>query len=184
MDDAAKPAKAKAATITKPTKDRHAFCGACGEKFAPPDQSVPRRCDRCDTMTYVNPTPVAVLLLPVGDGLLAIRRSIEPHRGGLALPGGFIDIGESWQAAAVRELREETGIVASASTVNLFAVHSAPDGTLLVFGSAPAIDSEEDLPTFVATPETEELTVVRAPVELAFPLHTKVVTDWFEARTE
>jgi ADP-ribose pyrophosphatase YjhB (NUDIX family) len=159
--------------------DKHAFCGACGEKFVPTEQSFPRRCDRCDMMTYVNPTPVAVLLLPVSDGLLAIRRSIEPQRGGLALPGGFIDIGESWQAAAVRELREETGIQAAAESVKLFAVHSAPDGTLLVFGSAPPIDSEEDLPTFVATSETEELTVVRGPTELAFPLHTRVVADWF-----
>lgn len=160
-------------------KDKHAFCGACGEKFVPTDQSFPRRCDRCDMVTYVNPTPVAVLLLPVGDGLLAIRRSIEPQRGGLALPGGFIDIGESWQAAAVRELREETGIVAAANSVRLFAVHSAPDGTLLVFSSAPSIDADDALRTFVATSETEELTVVRGPTELAFPLHTKVVDDWF-----
>lgn len=169
------------ATKPKTKSDRHAFCGACGEKFVPTEQSFPRRCDRCDMMTYVNPTPVAVLLLPVSDGLLAIRRSIEPQRGGLALPGGFIDIGESWQAAAVRELREETGIQAAADSVRLFAVHSAPDGTLLVFGSAPPIDSEEDLPTFVATSETEELTVVRGPTQLAFDLHTKVVADWFRS---
>ncbi len=166
---------------TKPRSigEKHAFCGACGEKFVPTEQSFPRRCDRCNMMTYVNPTPVAVLLLPVSDGLLAIRRSIEPQRGGLALPGGFIDIGESWQAGAVRELREETGIQVAADTVKLFAVHSAPDGTLLVFGSAPPIDSEEDLPTFVATSETEELTVVRGPIQLAFDLHTKVVAQWF-----
>ena len=174
-----KPTDPAALGGPKPKRDRHAFCGACGEEFVPADQRFPRCCDRCDQVTYVNPIPVAVLLLPVGDGLLVIRRSIEPQRGMLALPGGFIDVGESWQAAAVRELREETGIVAAEDSVRLFAVHSAPDGTLLVFGAAPPVNAEHDLPTFVATSETEELTVIRGPTELAFSLHTRVVSDWF-----
>jgi ADP-ribose pyrophosphatase YjhB (NUDIX family) len=164
---------------TKAKKDRHAFCGACGEKFAPAGQPFPRRCDRCDMVTYVNPIPVAVLLVPVGDGLLAIRRSIEPGRGKLALPGGFIDVGETWQAAAVRELREETGIIMAEDSVRLFAVHSAPEGILLLFGAVPPLETEDALQSFAATPETEELTVVRGPIELAFPFHTRVIRDWF-----
>ena len=43
-------------------------------------------------------------------GVVVIRRDIEPFRGELALPGGFIETGESWREAAVRELSEETGL--------------------------------------------------------------------------
>ncbi len=42
--------------------------------------------------------------------VLLIRRSSEPHRGCWALPGGFVEIDESIETAALRELNEETGI--------------------------------------------------------------------------
>jgi ADP-ribose pyrophosphatase YjhB (NUDIX family) len=118
------------------------------------------------------------MLLPVDDGVLCIRRAIEPGRGLLALPGGFIERGESWQQAAVRELREETGVVVDASDVRLFDVHSAPDDTLLVFGRGPNF-RRETLPGFAGAKEVSERVVVDAPLELAFPLHTRFVAEFF-----
>ncbi len=61
-------------------------------------------------MSFLNPLPVAVMLVPAAGGLVVIRRGIEPAKGLLALPGGYINLGESWQQAAARELFEETGI--------------------------------------------------------------------------
>ena len=132
-------------------------------------------------VTYQNPLPVAVLVLPVGDGVLTIRRGIEPRKGQLALPGGFIDLGEAWRAACARELREETGIEIDGDEVDLFDVHSAPDGTLLVFGVAPRVD-EASLPKFAPTNETSECVIVREAIDLAFPLHTRVLGDFFARR--
>jgi ADP-ribose pyrophosphatase YjhB (NUDIX family) len=157
--------------------EKNAHCSYCGHAF---DRSTrfPRTCASCTRVTYVNPAPVAVLLLPVDDGVLTIRRGIEPRLGQLALPGGFIDLGESWQNACARELREETGAVVDPKTVELFDVHSAPDGTLLVFGLARKTTALS-LPTFAPTNETSECVVVEEPVELGFPLHTKVLRDYF-----
>ncbi len=54
---------------------------------------------------------VAVDGLVVVDGkLVAVRRGNDPFRGMPALPGGFIELGETTVAAVVREVREETGL--------------------------------------------------------------------------
>lgn len=162
--------------------ERNAHCSYCGSAFQV-GAAYPRTCGSCTKITYVNPIPVAILVLPVDDGILVIRRGIEPRKGQLALPGGFIDQGEAWRKACARELREETGITIAdpEAAISLFDVHSAPDGTLLVFGVAGAIAASE-LGAFVPTNETSECVVVREPVDLAFPLHTRVLRDWFARR--
>lgn len=160
------------------TKNSH--CSYCGTSFAA-DLEWPRTCGTCGNTSYVNPLPVAVLLLPVDDGLLVVRRGVAPRIGQLALPGGFINVGESWQAAATRELFEESGVVSDSSAVREFAVRSAPDGTVLIFGlGAPT--SEDALPAFVPTAEASERLVIREPQALAFPLHSEVVELFFSRR--
>src|SRR5262245_9804473 len=114
---------------------KNAHCSYCGSRF---DEGAtwPRGCGSCGETSYLNPLPVAVLLVPVDGGLLAIRRAIPPV-GKLALPGGFIDYGESWQQACAREVREEAQLEIAPGTIREMRVLSAPDGTLLVFGLAP-----------------------------------------------
>ncbi|MFC4059106.1 NUDIX domain-containing protein [Planomonospora corallina] len=158
---------------------RNSHCSFCGTAYAP-DQAWPRTCAGCGNTSYLNPLPVAVMVLPVDGGLLVVRRGVEPRRGELALPGGFIDLGESWQQAAVRELREETGVTVDAGDVRLFDVLSAPDGTVLVFGLGPRLSSA-DLPPVAPTAETTEWLVADGPRELAFPLHTRVMAAYFGA---
>lgn len=159
-------------------KDTH--CSYCGGAFAT-DASWPRTCASCKAISYKNPLPVAVLLVPVGAGLLLVRRAIEPRRGSLALPGGYINFGESWQDAAARELFEETGIRVASKTVKDFWTRSAPDSTLLVFGVSEAI-GEDSLPTFVPTEETSEIVVATQPTDLAFSLHTEAMREYFARR--
>lgn len=158
--------------------DRFAHCTFCGARFTP-GQPWPRRCGACGETSYRNPTPVAVAVQPVGAGLLVVRRGIEPARGRLALPGGFIDYGESWPAATVRELFEEVGFQAKADDVRLFDTLSAPDGTLLVFGLLPPIPDAGLLPAPVPTAETLGWEVLTGPAELGFSLHTAVANRFF-----
>ncbi|AYL39373.1 NUDIX domain-containing protein [Streptomyces fungicidicus] len=160
-------------------------CSSCGTPFGEGVSGWPRTCPACGTVAYRNPLPVAVALQPAydtqGTGLVVIRRTIAPARGGRALPGGYIDDREDWRRAVVRELREETGIEAESREVRLADAMSAPDGHLLLFGLLPERPAEE-LPPFTATDETDGRQLLRRPEELAFPLHTLAVRAWFEGR--
>jgi ADP-ribose pyrophosphatase YjhB (NUDIX family) len=160
-------------------KDSH--CSYCGRRFAQ-DQPWPRHCAGCDNLTYRNPLPVAVVLLPVDDGLLLIRRGIEPQKGQLALPGGYVNLGESWQEAGARELYEETGILIRPSEIQDVRTLSSPTGVLVVFGVARR-RSAKRLPAFTPTDETTEWVITTRPKQLAFALHTRVVKEFFRSRT-
>ena len=162
--------------------NKHSHCGYCGARFADA-QPWPRLCAGCNCTTYVNPTPVAVCLLPVGDGLLCVRRAIPPGKDQLALPGGYIDRAETWQQAAARELFEETGLRIDAGDLEHFRTISSErgDGVLLIFGRAkPRQPGFEN--GFTPTAETSEAVVIRGPTALAFPLHTQVVAEFFGAK--
>lgn len=151
---------------------KHSHCGWCGAPFG--DAAWPRTCHRCNRTTWLNPLPVAVLVLPVDDGVLVIRRGEASGRGQLALPGGFMNQSETWQEACVRELHEETAVTVAASSVSELGVRSSPDGFLLVFGLAPKITLAE-LPPFTPTTEVLERLVVTAPTPLAFRLHEEML---------
>jgi ADP-ribose pyrophosphatase YjhB (NUDIX family) len=161
----------------------HANCSHCGLAW-PADLPWPRVCAGSGETTWSNPLPVAVVLLPVKSadgqtGLVVVRRDIEPFRGELALPGGFIETGESWREAAVRELREETGLLAEPSQVSLFDVHSSFNGfSLLVFALLPTRSADE-LPPSAPTEEVTEWFVMNDAQELAFPTHTQAMADFF-----
>ena len=160
---------------------QHSYCSYCGHPFEI-DQAWPRLCAVCGNTSFINPLPVAVVLLPVDDGLLVVRRNIEPQIGRLALPGGYINRGESWQQAGARELWEETGVVIQPESLHEFRVKSAPGGTtLLVFGIAPAMRSQ-DLPPFTPNEETQEICELTAPQELAFSTHSETLREYFATR--
>jgi ADP-ribose pyrophosphatase YjhB (NUDIX family) len=153
---------------------KNAHCSYCGQRFAD-GAAWPRTCAGCQNISYVNPTPVAVLVLPVDGGVLCVRRGIAPAIGELSLPGGFLERHETWQQGAARELFEETGVRVDAGEVELLDVLSVTDaGLVLIFGKARQRAAAE-LPPFVPCEEATERVVVRRPVELAFPTHTQVL---------
>jgi len=115
-----------------------AFCPFCGQPtaFREWEGMVRRYCGNCDLPLYDNPVPAvcAVATDPRGR-ILLVQRNVAPCRGEWCLPGGFMELGETPEAAALRELAEETGL--RGEVTGLIGLKAAPNRlyhTVLVAG--------------------------------------------------
>jgi 8-oxo-dGTP diphosphatase len=119
---------------------------------------------------------VDCVVMDKNNRLLLVRRKNAPFQGCLALPGGFVEIGETVEAGARRELKEEAGI--DAGELLLVGVYSDPKrdprGHVCSIAFLARVDNVEpkaaddaDTATWVADPEA---------VPLAFD-HLEIVKD-------
>jgi ADP-ribose pyrophosphatase YjhB (NUDIX family) len=90
-------------------------------------------CDSCDRIAYVNPRLVVTTLPITEEGnVVLIRRGIAPSLGLWAQPGGYLEIDETVNQAAIRETYEETGLlVEPGSIVGLYSWLEATVVTLV-----------------------------------------------------
>lgn len=134
-------------------------CPKCGEKIK----------------TYRNPLPTVDIIIEIGDGIVLIERKNEPF--GWALPGGFVDYGESLEEAAIREAMEETSL--AVSELMLLGCYSDPGrdkrfhtiSTVFIargYGVPRAADDAVNLQVFGLT---------TLPHKLCFD-HAKIIADY------
>lgn len=130
-------------------------------------------------MTYRNPFPTVDIIIETDEGIVLIKRKNLPY--GWAIPGGFVDYGESLEAAAVREAKEETNL--DITLIRQFHTYSAPERdprhhtvtTVYIasaIGTVKAQDDAKDIGIF---------TKDNLPDPLAFD-HRDILEDYFTGR--
>ena len=135
------------------------FCPRCGQDAT---VNYPRSivCPTCGYAAFYNPKPVACAIPQTAEGhLILMRRGFEPRRGHWSMPGGFVDLGESVEQAAIREVQEELNL--HIELTHLIGVYSrAEDRTVVVVYAA----TTHGTPTL-----TEEALEVRAFAPIDIP---------------
>ncbi len=114
------------------------YCGICGKPLTCLHDGERERpyCDVCNRHYYHNPVPACCIFVRDSEGCLLFgRRAVEPCYGEWALPGGFMEINETGEQCALREMQEETGLVAShARLLGVSSTLSRDKGAVLVLG--------------------------------------------------
>ncbi len=91
------------------------YCPVCGAKYKKTDfnnKDALFICNKCGFQFYQNKAPTTSLIIPSKNNpleILLVTRNIEPHKGKLDIPGGFMKFEESPQIAIKREIYEELG---------------------------------------------------------------------------
>lgn len=125
---------------------------------------------------YRNPLVTVDIIIELNGGIILIERVNPPH--GWAIPGGFVDYGESLESAAVREAKEETSL--NITLIEQFHSYSSPDRdprhhtitTVFIARSQDKPAANDDAKRIGA------FTKNRLPSPIVFD-HGKIIDDYF-----
>lgn len=132
---------------------------------------------------FKNPAATVDLIVPYGGGIILVERRWEPYKGKLALPGGYLECGEeTLEEAGVRELFEETNLVARVENLKLVGNYSNPERDSRGHVISHAYEVTKVSGVLKAKDDAKKAGVYRIiPENLAFD-HNKILSDYFKNR--
>ena len=146
--------------------------GALGEKRI--EGMMRPHCLACGNVVFLDPKVAAVALVVDGDGLVMVKRGVEPEYGKWAFPSGYVDRGEVVEAAAMREVKEETGLdVELDELIGVYSLEGNP--VVLVVYSAHIVGGEVAVGHDALAVKTFKIDGLPA---LPFPHDEQMLRDW------
>ena len=152
------------------------FCQRCGGGLVEKQIEGMMRphCPACGHVVFLDPKVAAVALVADGDGLVMVKRGVEPQCGKWAFPSGYVDRGEAVEVAAVREVKEETGLdVELDKLIGVYSLEGSP--VALVVYSAHVVGGEVTAGHDALAVKTFTLEELPA---LPFPHDEQILKDW------
>jgi 8-oxo-dGTP diphosphatase len=157
------------------------FCPRCATRLEHREDHGQLRptCDNCGFIYYRNPVPAAGVVLEQKGEVLMVRRRYEPRAGAWCLPAGFMEYGEAPERCAIRELKEETGLLARIT--GLLGVYAGVDDprvrSVLIVYTAERVGGRlkpgDDAMAAKYFPRT------KLPRAIAFASHTQALQEYF-----
>lgn len=132
-------------------------------------------CTHCQFVFWNNPLPVSVAVVPHKDGIVLVKRGVEPRKGTWALPAGFMEAGETPEQGACREAKEEANIDIEID-YPLFSFAPPKAAQVLLFHVAKEIDQTPQ-PGSDAL-EARVFPLDALPEEIAFTSHAEAIQRW------
>jgi nicotinate (nicotinamide) nucleotide adenylyltransferase len=131
---------------------------------------------------YKNPASTVDLIVPYDKGIVLIERKDSPFKGYWALPGGYLENGkESLEEAAVRELKEETHLIASPESLELIGVYSDPKRDPRGHVISHAFKVNDYSGEIFADSDAVRFDIFSTlPEKLAFD-HAKIIADYYKS---
>jgi len=160
------------------------YCSNCGNKNTRGymDGNTRYFCPDCKAIHYENPKPTATLICPKKNSILLARRAVAPSKGEWGLPGGFMELNETLDEAACRELKEETNLEGEVvSILGTCSHYGSIFGDILLIGLEVSISSWDHMKAGDDVSELQFFDIDNLP-DLAFECHRKIVSFYINRK--
>ncbi len=156
--------------------------GALQARILKPGEPERLVCDVCGSIIYLDPKVAVGTIIRAGDdGIVLVRRAIDPGYGLWVFPGGYVDRGEKLEEAAIREAKEECGLdVRLERLLNVYSYRGRTPVIVVytagIVGGALTVADDESL-------EVGTFTADRIPWDaLAFESTREALREYFAGR--